>query len=28
MIISVIIALMAMAVWFFVFAHNAGPLPE
>ena len=28
MIISVIIALMAMAVWFFAFAHNAGPLPE
>ena len=28
MIISVIIALMAMAVWFFVFAHNFGPLPE
>ena len=28
MIVSVIIALMAMAVWFFVFAHNAGPLPE
>ena len=28
MVVSVIIALMAMAVWFFVFAHNTGPLPE
>ena len=28
MIGSVIIALTAMAVWFFVFAHNTGPLPE
>jgi hypothetical protein len=28
MIVSVIIALTAMAVWFFVFAHNSGPLPE
>lgn len=28
MIISVIIALTAMAVWFFAFAHNSGPLPE
>ena len=28
MIISVIIALTAMAVWFFVFAHNTGPLPD
>jgi hypothetical protein len=28
MIISVIIALMAMAIWFFVFAHTTGPLPE
>jgi hypothetical protein len=28
MIVSVIIALTAMAVWFFVFAHNTGPLPE
>jgi hypothetical protein len=28
MIISVIIALTAMAVWFFAFAHNTGPLPE
>lgn len=28
MIVSVIIALSAMAVWFFVFAHNTGPLPD
>jgi hypothetical protein len=28
MIVSVIIALSAMAVWFFVFAHNSGPLPD
>jgi len=28
MIASVIIALTAMAVWFFVFAHNTGPLPD
>lgn len=28
MIVSVIIALTAMAVWFFVFAHNSGPLPD
>ena len=28
MIVSVIIALTAMAVWFFVFAHNTGPLPD
>jgi hypothetical protein len=28
MIVSVIIALTAMAVWFFAFAHNSGPLPE
>ena len=28
MIVSVIIALTAMAVWFFAFAHNTGPLPE
>ena len=28
MIASVIIALTAMAVWFFVFAHNSGPLPD
>ena len=28
MIISVIIALTAMAVWFFAFAHNTGPLPD
>ena len=25
---SVIVALTAMAVWFFVFAHNTGPLPD
>ena len=28
MIVSVIIALTAMAIWFFVFAHMTGPLPE
>ena len=28
MIVSVIIALSVMAVWFFAFAHNSGPLPE
>ena len=28
MVVSVIIALTALAVWFFVFAHNAGPLPD
>jgi hypothetical protein len=28
MIVSVIIALSAMAVWFFAFAHNFGPLPD
>jgi hypothetical protein len=28
MIVSVIIALTAMAVWFFAFAHNSGPLPD
>ena len=28
MVVSVIIALTAMAFWFFVFAHNTGPLPE
>ena len=28
MIVSVIIALTVMAVWFFVFAHNTGPLPD
>jgi hypothetical protein len=28
MIVSVIIALSVMAVWFFVFAHNFGPLPD
>jgi hypothetical protein len=28
MIVSVIIALTAMAVWFFVFAHTTGPLPD
>jgi hypothetical protein len=28
MIVSVIIALAAMAVWFFAFAHNTGPLPD
>jgi len=28
MIISVIVALTAMAVWFFAFAHNTGPLPD
>ena len=28
MVISVMIALTVLAVWFFAFAHNAGPLPE
>jgi hypothetical protein len=28
MIVSVIIAVTVMAVWFFAFAHNTGPLPE
>jgi hypothetical protein len=28
MIGSVIVALTAMAIWFFVFAHNSGPLPD
>jgi hypothetical protein len=28
MIVSVIIALTAMAIWFFAFAHNSGPLPD
>ena len=28
MIISVIIALTVMAVWFFAFAHTTGPLPD
>jgi hypothetical protein len=28
MIVSVIIALTAMAVWFFAFAHTTGPLPD
>ena len=28
MIVSVIVALTAMAVWFFAFAHNSGPLPD
>ena len=28
MIVSVIIALTAMAIWFFAFAHNTGPLPD
>jgi hypothetical protein len=28
MVISVIIALAALTVWFFVFAHNTGPLPQ
>lgn len=28
MIVSVIIALVAMAVWFFAFAHTTGPLPD
>ena len=27
-IVSVIIALTALAVWFFAFAHSAGPLPD
>jgi hypothetical protein len=28
MIVSVIIALAAMAIWFFAFAHTSGPLPR
>jgi hypothetical protein len=28
MVVSVIIALSVMAVWFFAFAHNFGPLPD
>jgi hypothetical protein len=28
MVISVIVAFSVMFVWFFVFAHNTGPLPE
>ena len=28
MIVSVIVALTVMAVWFFAFAHTYGPLPE
>ena len=28
MVVSVIIALTALAVWFFVFAHTTGPLPD
>ena len=28
MVISVIIAISVMFVWFFAFAHNTGPLPE
>lgn len=28
MVVSVIVALTVMAVWFFAFAHNSGPLPE
>lgn len=28
MMISVIVALTVMAVWFFAFAHNSGPLPD
>ena len=28
MIVSVIVAVSVMAVWFFAFAHNSGPLPE
>ena len=28
MVVSVILAITVMAVWFFVFAHNSGPLPE
>lgn len=28
MIVSVIVALAVMAVWFFAFAHNSGPLPD
>ena len=28
LVISVIVALTVMAVWFFAFAHNSGPLPD
>jgi hypothetical protein len=28
MVVSVIVAITVMAVWFFAFAHNIGPLPE
>jgi hypothetical protein len=28
MVVSVILAIAVMAVWFFAFAHNSGPLPE
>lgn len=28
MVVSVIVALAVMAVWFFAFAHNSGPLPD
>lgn len=28
MVVSVIIALTALAVWFFAFAHSVGPLPD
>jgi hypothetical protein len=28
MVVSVILAFSAIAVWFFAFAHNSGPLPE
>jgi hypothetical protein len=28
MVVSVIVALSVMAVWFFAFAHTTGPLPD
>lgn len=28
MVVSVIIALTVMAIWFFAFAHSSGPLPD
>ncbi len=28
MMLSVLVALIAMAVWFFAFAHNIGPMPD
>ena len=28
MMVSVLVALIAMAVWFFAFAHNIGPMPD